>query len=114
MYTMLCFALTDAEGVGGAGGLIGDADVSVLLFVTVDVLLKGLDEALGMLGCEDDTVAHLGLGNVGQDACEIDDEIAAGMCDDGEIGIFTLCNVLRQFDLQTLLGFILIVHNNFN
>jgi hypothetical protein len=36
------------------------------------------------------------------------------MCDDGKIGILTLCHSLWQFQLQTLLLFVVIVHTHSN
>ena len=62
-----------------------------------------------MLRGQDDAAAHLRLRNVGQDAGKVNNEVAARVGDDGEVGIFTLCKSLGQLYLEALLGFVLIV-----
>ena len=88
------------EGRDGAGTLVGNLDGTILLLVSHDVLLQGTEQTLGMFRSQDDTALHLCLGHTWQYACEVDDEIAAGVSDDGEVCIVALCYVGGQFNLE--------------
>lgn len=90
------------------------ADGAEGALVAHDVLLQGGEQALGMLGSQNDAALHLRLGYAGQHPGKVDDEIAAGMGDNSEVGIFTLCHVLWQFELQLswLRIVLFVVHNS--
>ena len=91
----LRLALGELVGSDAAGGLIGDADGTEGLLITHDVLLKGTEKALGMLGSENNAALDLGFSNAWQHTGEVEDEIAAGMSDNGEVGVLALRHLLR-------------------
>ena len=107
---LLRFAFGEVEGGDGLRLLLGDADGAEGLFVAHDVFLQGTEEALGMLGGEDDATPDLGLGDAWKDTGEVDDEIATGMGDNGEVGVLALGYLLGQLELQTLLLIVLFFH----
>ena len=99
------------EGSDGAALLcLGHLDGSEGALIAHDILLKSGQEALGMLGSQDDAAAHLGLGQAGEHASKIYDELARRMGDDSEIGIFALRLVGCQLNLQSLLLLFVFVH----
>jgi hypothetical protein len=92
----LCLAFGEVEGGDALGLLVGDADGTEVLLVTHDVLLKGTEKALGMLGSEDDTTPYLGLGNTREHTGKVDNKVATGMGDNGKVSILALSHVLWQ------------------
>ena len=78
------------------------------MLIAHDILLKGHEQALGVLGCQDYAAPHLCLGHTGQYTCEVEHEVAARMGYYGEVGIFALRLVLRQLYLQLPLLLVLV------
>ena len=56
-----------------------------------------------MLRSQYHTALHLSLRHTGQDSGKVEYEVAAGVRDDGEIGIFALRHFLRELYLKSLL-----------
>lgn len=115
----LSLALGHVEGGDGAGTLllgrchVGELYLAELLLVAHDVLLQGKQQALGVLGGEDDAAAHLRLGHAGQHTREVEHEVAARMGDYREVCIFSLCCLLGQLNLElSLLGLVLVFAHN--
>ncbi len=108
------FTLADVERCSGARFLIRNLDASEGPLVTRDVVLQCHHEALGMLGCKNDAAAHLCFGHTWEHSREVDDEIAAGVRDDGKVGVFALCYILRELQLETVVFLIVVVHCNVN
>lgn len=108
---MLRFSLRNVKRGYRPGLLIGYFDGSELPFVAEDVLLERPEQPLGVFRRQDDAALHLRLRHTGQHPCEIDHEIAAAVRDDGEVSILSLCHVVWQFYLQSLLLVVLfLVH----
>ena len=63
-----------------------------------------------MLRCQDHATLHLCLRHTRQHPGEINDEVTTRMGDDGKVNILTLRHFLWQFQLQTLLLILFLVH----
>ena len=72
--------LTRAERHGGeatlGSGSLGELNLTKLLLVACDVLLQGVEQALGVLGSHDHTAEDL-RGSDGEHVCEVDHKLTA-------------------------------------
>lgn len=72
--------LTCAERHGGeatlGSGSLGELNLTKLLLVASDVLLQGVEQALGVLGSHDHTAEDL-RGSDGEHVCEVDHKLTA-------------------------------------
>ena len=105
----LSLSLVSTERRDGSRFLLWQFDGTIGALIAHDVLLQGAEQALGVLGCQDDTTLDLGLRHTGQHPGEVDDEVGARVCDDGKVSILSLRHVGRQFYLQSLLLVVLIL-----
>ena len=105
--------LIQVKGCYGGSLLTGNADGSKLFLVAHDVLLKGSQQTLGMLWSQNHPTPYLRLRYSRQHPRKVYDKITALMRDDGKISILTLSHILWQFQLQTLLLFVVVVHTHY-
>ena len=79
---------SQVEGGTGLGALaavqVNDAELGLELGNVVE---EGVHQAFGVLRRHDDAVSDEGFGHTGQGGGEVDDEFAAGMGNDGQVGI---------------------------
>ena len=110
-------ALRHAEGSGGAAalrllGCFGESDGTVRLLIFHDVVLQRIEEALGMLGRQNDAALHVGFRQTGKHADEVKHYFGAGVSDDGEVGIDALSHFGSQFNFQLTIVLVLIFHDD--
>ena len=115
----LSLALACAERCYGAAALgllcllgSGEIDGAELLLVAHDVVLKGEEQTLGVLGGENLAAVDTCLGDTGEGSNEIDDELLVAVIDDGKVAVGAVGNLGGEFNLQLLLlGLFLFFHD---
>ena len=80
--------------------MVRQLDGTERMLVLGDIILQGMEQALGMLRSHDDTRLHARLGHTRQHPHEVEDKFRTGMSDDGQIGVDTLGDLFPQFDLH--------------
>ena len=110
----LCVAFGHSKRRGGTATLglglgAGQVDGAEALLVLHNVVLESKEQALGVLGSEDDAALDVGLGHAGQDADKIQHYLGTAVRDDGQVGISSLCHLGREFNFQ-LVVVVLIFH----
>ena len=112
---MLGLAAGDAEGRGSAAALLrvlaSDGDSAELLLVFADVVLQGVEQALGMLGGEDDAALHLGLGEAGEGGNEVGNELRLGVSQNNEVGVHATGYFGAKLYLELVFFGIVVSHN---
>ena len=93
------------DGAALVAGRLRHLDLAEGALIAHDVLLQGTEEALGVLGSEDDAAAYLSLRQAREHAGEVDDELAARVGDDGKVGVLALSLVGGNLYLQPLLQY---------
>lgn len=101
-FWFLVFNLRLSHLGAGLGRLLrrGDFDFAHAAFVTHDVLLQRTEQALGMLGREDDAALDTGLLHAGQHRGEIEDELRRRVGYDCQVGVMALRHLLVQLDVE--------------
>ena len=64
-----------------------------------------------MFWSQDQATLYLCFRQSGKHAGEIKDEITAAMGNDSKVGVLSLCYVLREFQLQTVVVLLWLVHD---
>ena len=93
-------------------GCFGESDGTVRLLIFHDVVLQRIEEALGMLGRQDDAALHVGFRQTGKHADEVKHYFGAGVSDDGEVGIDSLSHFGSQGNFQVTMVLVLIFHDD--
>lgn len=100
------------EGVGivvALGNLALDFAEGVLILL--DVVAQGEEKVLGVLGVHDHAGVYAGLGHVGGNGDEVDEELTGGVGDDGQVGIVATGYFGSEFDFDFLL-FVVFCHDS--
>ena len=95
-------------GIKAHGRAFGQArsphfDLSEMLFVILQVVGQGLQQQFGVIRRHHHPALHLGLGHVGHDMREVDDDLVIIVMNDREVAVSGL-QVFGCFDLN-LSGF---------
>lgn len=96
----LCLGWRRVEAHWRKGGHIIFVDAAELRFIFFEVFGERSEKALGVFGCKDDPGLHASFRHVGSHADEVKNEFRLIMRDDGEVAVFAVGNVVREFDLQ--------------
>ena len=83
-----------------ARGFILHFDGAEGSFEPFDVFRKRLQEALGVLGGNNNACLHLGLGQTGHHADEVNHELAVAMRNHSEVGVFPLGHGFGKLDVD--------------
>src|SRR5678815_6002659 len=93
--------LENLESDRAARHIVGhELDLAVVGLVTLDVLLEGTHERLGVLGRGNDAGKDLGLLRAGQHAGKIQDELGARVRDDDEVGVNAFPFLVADLDID--------------
>ena len=107
---MLCLAFGHAKGGSGAAAGLGcfvQVDGAEHLLVLIYIVLEGVEQALGVLGGEDDAALDVGLGHAGEDADEVENHLGGGVGDDGQVGVDAFGYLGREFNLKLIVVFLI-------
>lgn len=107
-FEALCLALSFAKGGNCTGFLIGEHDLPKLVFILVNVTLQGTQQQFRMFGSEDNTTAHIRLGQAWQRTGKVNNELTMGMADERKVTIHAMGNFWAQVHLNLVLRLFII------